>query len=76
MVICFPVMPKVKCPNCGKETEYSKENEFRPFCSERCKMLDFGAWADEEFALPTQDTALTEEDLEKIERALKEKENL
>ena len=69
-------MPKVKCPSCGKQTEYDAENEFRPFCSERCKLLDFGAWADEEYALPTQDTALTEEDLEKIEKALKEKENL
>ena len=69
-------MPLVKCPSCGKETEYDAENEFRPFCSERCKLIDFGAWADEEYALPTQDTALTEEDLEKIEKALKEKENL
>lgn len=69
-------MAKVKCPTCGKETEYSTKNEFRPFCSERCKLLDFGAWADEEFALPTEETALTEEDLDKIERALKEKENL
>jgi endogenous inhibitor of DNA gyrase (YacG/DUF329 family) len=65
-------MPRVKCPACGKETEY-EGNEFRPFCSARCKLLDFGAWADEEYALPTQDTALTEEDLDKIERALREK---
>ena len=69
-------MPKINCPNCGKETEYITENEFRPFCSERCKLLDFGAWADEEFALPTEETDLSEEDLDKIERALKEKENL
>jgi len=69
-------MAIVNCPTCGKETEYSTENEFRPFCSERCKLLDFGAWADEEFALPTQETELSEEDLDKIERALKEKENL
>lgn len=65
-------MPQVKCPSCGKETEYAG-NEFRPFCSERCKMLDFGAWADEEFALPSQTESLTEEDLDKIEKALKEK---
>lgn len=65
-------MPQVKCPTCGKQTEYNG-NEFRPFCSERCQLLDFGAWADEEFALPTQETALSEEDLEKIERALREK---
>ena len=65
-------MPVVKCPSCGKEIEF-RGNEFRPFCSERCKLLDFGAWADEEFALPTQDNALSEEDFEQIERALKEK---
>ena len=41
-------MPLVKCPACGKETEYSQSNEFRPFCSERCKLIDFGAWADGE----------------------------
>ena len=66
-------MPKVKCPTCGRETEYSTENEFRPFCSERCKLLDFGAWADEEFALPAQTESLSEEDLDKIEKALEEK---
>jgi endogenous inhibitor of DNA gyrase (YacG/DUF329 family) len=65
-------MPLVKCPSCGKRAEYNG-NEFRPFCSERCKMLDFGAWADEEYALPTNDAALTEEDLDKIEKALREK---
>ncbi len=69
-------MAKINCPNCGKETQYTAENEFRPFCSERCKLLDFGAWADEEFALPTEETDLSEEDFDKIERALKEKENL
>ncbi len=62
-------MPKVKCPNCKKETEYAG-NEFRPFCSERCKLLDFGAWADEKFALPSQDTALSEEDLDEPEKVL------
>ncbi len=69
-------MAKVKCPTCGKETEYNTENEFRPFCTERCKLLDFGAWANEDFALPTEETDLSEEDFEIIERALKEKENL
>ena len=65
-------MPLVKCPTCGKQTEYTG-NEFRPFCSERCKLLDFGAWADEEFALPSQTESLSEEDLDKIEKALEEK---
>jgi uncharacterized protein len=62
-------MPLVKCPTCGKETEYTPANEFRPFCSERCKLIDFGAWADEEFALPDQSASLTEADLEKIAKA-------
>jgi len=66
-------MPLVKCPTCGKETEYTG-NEFRPFCSERCRLLDFGAWADEEFALPAENTPLAEEDLREIERAMEEKE--
>lgn len=68
-------MPLVKCPTCGKETEY-EGNEFRPFCSERCKLIDFGAWADEEYNLPAESETLSEEDLDKIEKALKDKENL
>lgn len=67
-------MRLVKCPTCGKEVEY-EGNEFRPFCSERCKMLDFGAWADEEYNLPVEGETLTEEDLDKIEKALKDREN-
>ena len=65
-------MPLVKCPTCGKKSEYTG-NEFRPFCSERCKLLDFGAWADEKFSLPSQTESLSEEDLDKIEKALEEK---
>lgn len=65
-------MPKIKCLNCGKKTEYTG-NEFRPFCSERCKLLDFGAWADGEFALPTESSALTEEEIDQIEQALAKK---
>ena len=62
-------MPLVKCPTCGKEAEYTG-NEFRPFCSERCQLIDFGSWADEKFALPDETASLTEEDLEKVEQAL------
>jgi uncharacterized protein len=65
-------MPLVKCPTCGRETEYTG-NKYRPFCSERCQMIDFGAWADEEFSLPATETELTEEDLEKIIKAQEEK---
>jgi endogenous inhibitor of DNA gyrase (YacG/DUF329 family) len=39
----------VACPRCGAEVEWKTENRFRPFCSERCKMIDLGAWANEEY---------------------------
>ena len=38
-------MKKIKCPECKVETEWSKDNEFRPFCSKRCYMMDLGSWA-------------------------------
>ena len=65
-------MPLVKCPTCGREAEYTG-NEYRPLCSERCKLIDFGAWADEEFALPAETSSLTEEDLVQIEKELNAK---
>lgn len=65
-------MPIVKCPYCGNETEYSG-NEHRPFCSERCKLLDFGAWADEEYNIPSETASLTDEDVDAIERAAENK---
>ena len=44
--------PIVACPHCGKESRWYPANRFRPFCSERCKMIDLGKWADEEFRVP------------------------
>ena len=35
----------VPCPSCKKEVEWTDENEYRPFCSKRCKLIDFGEWA-------------------------------
>lgn len=65
-------MALVKCPHCGKRAEY-QGNEFRPFCSERCKLLDFGAWANEEYSLPVEAGDLSEEDLEHVIRASEER---
>jgi hypothetical protein len=42
----------VVCPGCGGKSIYAPSNPFRPFCSERCKNIDFGAWASEDFRLP------------------------
>jgi uncharacterized protein len=57
----------VKCPRCGKQKEY-EDNEFRPFCSERCKLIDFGAWADEEYSLPAETDEITEEDIAELHK--------
>ena len=65
-------MPVVKCPRCGKETHF-EGNEYRPFCSERCKLIDFGAWVDEEYNLPSESAALSEEDIRTIEQATEER---
>ena len=37
----------IKCPTCQKQIEYSDKYPDRPFCSERCKLIDLGEWADE-----------------------------
>lgn len=41
----------VRCPACGGDSVYAPSNPWRPFCSERCKQMDFGAWASEQYAL-------------------------
>jgi uncharacterized protein len=40
----------VKCPTCGKKSPW-KENQYRPFCSQRCKIKDLGSWADGSYAI-------------------------
>ncbi len=44
----------VRCPACNGPSVYSPQNPWRPFCSERCKLIDMGAWADESFRMPTE----------------------
>jgi endogenous inhibitor of DNA gyrase (YacG/DUF329 family) len=41
----------VKCPHCHKEALLAG-NPYRPFCSERCKMIDLGTWASEGYRIP------------------------
>lgn len=40
------------CPNCGKPSKATLENPWRPFCSERCKLIDLGEWVNEERRIP------------------------
>jgi hypothetical protein len=42
----------VLCPQCGSESRFEPANRFRPFCSERCRMIDLGAWASESYRVP------------------------
>lgn len=44
-----------RCLHCGKPAELSPANPWRPFCSERCKLLDLGAWLDGSRAIPAED---------------------
>jgi endogenous inhibitor of DNA gyrase (YacG/DUF329 family) len=53
---------QIKCPQCGRLTFYSPENKYRPFCSERCRLIDLGQWADGSYKLASED-ALSESDL-------------
>ncbi|MBI3600218.1 MAG: DNA gyrase inhibitor YacG [Nitrospinae bacterium] len=44
-------MKKAKCPLCKTEFEWDN-SEFRPFCSERCKLIDLWHWAGEKYFIP------------------------
>lgn len=46
----------VNCPNCGKEVEWTKDNRYRPFCCERCRLIDLGEWAAERYRVPGDPT--------------------
>ena len=42
----------VACPRCGALAAFRVENRWRPFCSERCKLIDLGDWAAERYRVP------------------------
>lgn len=53
-------MPRTfPCPRCSQPSTW-EGNPSRPFCSERCKLIDLGAWANDEYKLPTQEASQTE----------------
>lgn len=55
---------EVVCPHCKKKFDYYS-SEFRPFCSERCKLIDLGQWLTESYAVEAKQ--LTEEELLTLE---------
>jgi endogenous inhibitor of DNA gyrase (YacG/DUF329 family) len=52
----------VACPNCGKRALWTPANAWRPFCSERCRLIDFGAWATERYRVPVTESSDRPED--------------
>jgi len=57
-----PAAPRiVSCPACGKPVPWVSESAFRPFCSERCRNIDLGAWAAEEYRMPEPEKPLQED---------------
>lgn len=55
----------VQCPSCEKSFEYYK-SEFRPFCCEKCKMVDLGHWFDESYTINGRDGTVYIEDKDKM----------
>jgi endogenous inhibitor of DNA gyrase (YacG/DUF329 family) len=45
---------KVKCPTCRREVEWSDASPYRPFCGDRCRLIDMGAWLTEQRKIPDQ----------------------
>ena len=51
----------VQCPQCQKDVIWEASSEWKPFCSERCKLIDLGEWASENHAIPGEPAILPEE---------------
>ncbi len=69
---------KIKCRQCGNETVFSPENPFRPFCSERCRLIDLGEWASESYKVASTEINSVqdlEEQLEAMEARRESTEN-
>ncbi len=46
---------RTQCPQCHATVVWSKDNPFRPFCSERCKLIDLGQWATGAYRIPQEE---------------------
>jgi endogenous inhibitor of DNA gyrase (YacG/DUF329 family) len=51
------VAPSVKCPTCRRPVEWSEASAHRPFCSDRCRLIDLGAWLTEQHKIPDEPAA-------------------
>jgi uncharacterized protein len=46
------VAQRLRCPTCQRAIEWSDQFPYRPFCSDRCRLIDLGAWLSEKHAIP------------------------
>lgn len=51
----------ITCPTCGQKNTWLPDNKFRPFCSERCRLIDLGEWASESYRVEAENQ--TDDDL-------------
>jgi hypothetical protein len=51
------VATTVKCPTCRRPVEWSEASVYRPFCSDRCRLIDLGAWLTEQHKIPDESSA-------------------
>ena len=56
----------VPCPTCGKPAPFDPANRWRPFCGERCRSIDLGAWASESFRVAAESPAESAESAENL----------
>ena len=52
----------VNCPVCKKKVRWEPASIYKPFCSERCKMIDLGDWASDQHAIAGENVHLTDDD--------------
>lgn len=50
----------VSCPTCKKPVNWSEHSEHRPFCSERCQLVDLGEWSSEGYSIPDKEQHIDE----------------
>ena len=60
---------QVPCPTCQTQVTWSQQNPFRPFCCERCRLIDLGQWANEEHKITTKnpDNELSKNDVDHMD---------
>lgn len=51
----MPGIKQVNCPNCQKIVPWTEAEPYRPFCSKKCQMIDFGDWASERYQIPAEE---------------------